>query len=99
MKAMLKLMSRDEIEKLCLEKGWKLPTLEDINKNIENIEYKDFWIEGYANDPDPETGEDKMHPLFYNNGVIETLNKNFKINVIIMKEEPTCPNCGHLCHN
>lgn len=97
MKTRLKLMGRDEVEALCSEKGWRLPTLKDIQENIENIEYNIFWIEGYANDPDPETGKDEMRPICYYNGTIQTLNKNFKINVIIMKEDESCPNCGHKC--
>lgn len=96
-KSLNKIMGRDEIERICLEKDWQLPTIKDVENNIDEIEHTLFWIEGYINDPDPETGIDELRPLVYNKGKIHPINKNNKINVVVMRKAKVCKNCGHLC--
>ena len=96
-KSLLSKMSRRQIEDVCKEKDWRLPTLEEGKKYFNEIEHEEFWIEGYENDPDPETGADEMRPLFYSNGNAHTLNPSFMLNLVVIKKDKVCPSCGASC--
>ena len=87
-KQLVQKMGRDTVENLCKEKNWKLLTEADITEEIKD---KVFWIEGYAD------SEGELRPLFYNAGKIETLHKNFMINIIVLREDRICPGCGYNC--
>jgi len=96
-KPLLTKLGREKTEELCKEKNWELPTLEEAIKYQKKIEYTCFWIKGYANDPDPETGEDELRPLCFSNGKAITVNKNFMLNIVVIAKDKVCKHCGEKC--
>ena len=67
-KALLSKMARDGIEEVCIEKGWRLPTFEEADKYINEIEHESFWIQGYGDSVDIDSGKIEQRPLYYEMG-------------------------------
>jgi len=96
-KSLLSKMGRKKIEKVCKEKGWRLPTLEEANKYIDDIEHDTFWIDGYGDSLNVDTGIIEQRPLYYSNGEAHSLNPSFMLNLVVIKPEKICPHCGQSC--
>ena len=95
-KSLITKMSRKKIESVCEEKGWRLPTFEEGQKYIDEIEYDMFWVEGEEFSPYTDD-EGEMRPLVYNKGTKHTLNSSFMTHVVVIKEDRVCPSCGESC--
>ena len=94
-KSLLTKMGRKRIEEVCIEKGWRLPTFEEAVEHIDEIEHPSFWVQGEEFSPYEGSGE--MRPFIYNYGKKTIYNPRSKLHVVVIKQDKTCPSCGHSC--
>jgi hypothetical protein len=87
------LMAREEIENYCKRDKWDLLTFEEALTVDKNLYDEGFWIEGYENSLNEETGENELRPLYFEKGEKFTLNPQFRMNVVVFKYPTLCECC------
>ncbi len=78
-KTLIKKFSYNSLLSLCKEKGWRLPTLEDLEG--ENVEYETIWI-----DKEPDKKDRETHASVLTDGKVKIANKNFMYNCLVVRE-------------
>ena len=72
------------LDATCKQKGWRIPTVEEIRENREDSPYNFVWV----SDKPPKEEDRETHGLAYDFALddVKLVNKSFMLHCIVVKE-------------
>ena len=83
LKSLVKSFGFTSLLLLCKEKGWRIPTLEEVRKHKDQLEYDVCWVSDIA----PKKEDQETHALLYNVKIdkVEVCSKNHRHSSVVLK--------------
>ena len=83
LKSLVKSFGFTSLALLCKKKGWRIPTLEEIRKHKDQLEYDVCWV----SDLPPKEEDKETHALLYNvkTDKVEVCSKNHRHSSVVVR--------------